>query len=185
MTEHGRRVRDISRTRRRRPSRRRALPAMLAPLLLLGLVGLVAVPAADVAASGALSGHRSLEGALRTQTANGLVIERNGVGGAVSFLGGARALTPPDDGDPGDVAREVVDEYGPLFGADGAGSSLADDGSIDTADGGAAVRFQQEVDAVPVLAGQLVVRVAGDGSVRSTAGEALSGFGALTFHFGK
>ena len=103
----------------------------------------------------------------------GRVVQRAGIDGAVTFLGGARPLTPPDDGNEGEIAREFVEDHADEFGADGDGSQLVDEGTTPTTDGGGAVRFQQEIDGVPVLAGQIVVRVDEQGSVLSSAGEAL------------
>ncbi len=145
-------------------------------LVVAGLVaGLVVVPSAPVVATATNTetGLRPLEDALRRVAGTGLIVERGGVDGSVTFLGGPRPLTRPDDGDPDEIATEFVEHNGALFGADGEGSELVTLDTTATEDGGGAVRFQQEIDGVPVLAGQLVVRVDEQGSVRSSAGEAL------------
>lgn len=98
------------------------------------------------------------------------VVAANGIGQAVTFVGGRAPLTPPADLPPEEVAEAFVERHGPSFGAADDSELVATD-ATDTLDGGHAVRFQQRVDGVPVLGGEIVVKVDENGRVRSSAGE--------------
>jgi Zn-dependent metalloprotease len=128
------------------------------------------VPSGHHALAGLAPRPAQLELELRTMAGPGAVLARGDDGGTVRFVGGARPLSPPDDGDPAAIAEAFVERYGTVFTGDDAGE-LAPVDVGRTSDGGAAVRFQQQIDGVPVFAGELVVRVDGSGRVRSASGE--------------
>jgi Zn-dependent metalloprotease len=93
-------------------------------------------------------------------------------GGAATFLGGTaeRPLTAPRPGDPEAIAEAFGELAAPLHDVDPA-SDLVAQPAIELSDGGAAVRLQQEYAGIPVLAGEISVRLADDGSVLSSSGE--------------
>ena len=108
-------------------------------------------------------------------------VDRNG---AATFLGGtpARPLTAPRAGEPEAIAEAFGDQAAPLHDVDPASDLVAQD-AVDMADGGSTVRLQQEFAGIPVLAGELAVRIAENGSVLSSAGEVvrdLDGTGVAT-----
>lgn len=100
----------------------------------------------------------------------GLRVVPRTLDGSITFVGGARPLTPPAERSPEEIAEGFVDRFAGLHGL-GDLSDLTTESAVDAIGGGRAVRFQQEVDGVPVLGGELVVRVDDDGRVRSSAGE--------------
>src|SRR5262245_17295272 len=70
------------------------------------------------------------------------------------------------------VARAFLDERGAEFGLSGGSRSLRVTDVVGGPRGEAAVRLRQEVDGVPVLAGELVANVDSRGNVLSVLGEA-------------
>ncbi|MGE3686242.1 MAG: M4 family metallopeptidase, partial [Acidimicrobiia bacterium] len=142
-------------------------------LVFAGLVGIDA-PADARRAPVAIPDESQLLAELTTRTDRAVTIGRGGPDGAVTFIGSTpqRPLTPPDDRDHGEVARDFAARYGSVFGVD-ATSSLVEDRRFESPDGGTTVRLRQEHDGVPVLAGELSVRVGANGSVLSSAGEAV------------
>jgi len=105
---------------------------------------------------------------------SGALVDESGVDGTVTFLGAGpgQALRGPDDGAPEDIARSFVDRYAPAFGVDDPAGDLVVDRTERSLDGGTTVRFRQEHDGMRVLAGEIAVQIAADGSVRSSSGEA-------------
>jgi bacillolysin len=95
--------------------------------------------------------------------------------GAATFLGGttARPLMSPSADDPAEIAERFADRAAPLHGIS-ADSDVVADRTTSMADGGTTVRLQQSYDGIPVLGGELAVRVAANGSVLSSAGEVLT-----------
>ncbi|MCU1361330.1 MAG: putative thermolysin family peptidase, partial [Ilumatobacteraceae bacterium] len=94
--------------------------------------------------------------------------------GNVTLLGGSRQapLQPAASGDRGSIARRFVDQYGAAFGIDHPSTELTESRRSAGANGSTTVRYQQTQDGVPVMAAEVAVEVAGDGSVLSTSGEA-------------
>ncbi|MDQ3407625.1 MAG: M4 family metallopeptidase [Chloroflexota bacterium] len=92
---------------------------------------------------------------------------------------GLRALTVPATTvqlTPVDAARAFLRHSGPLFGLDGplaASRDLQLDRVMSADRGRSIVRFQQHVQGVPVLGGQLNVQVSARGDIVSVAGELL------------
>lgn len=97
--------------------------------------------------------------------------------GDVTFIGGTaqRPLQAASEEGIEAVGRTFVDEYAPLFGAaDGRASfDRADVPVVDGSDGGA-VRYDQSIDGVPVIAGQIAVQIGVSGAVLSATGETTS-----------
>ncbi|MFN8020352.1 MAG: M4 family metallopeptidase [Acidimicrobiales bacterium] len=156
------------------PIRRRAAGAVV--LLVVGAIPVGPFGTAGRADASFDAATRSLA-ELRDVAGTSLVVGRDGA--AVTFVGGAHALTPPDDRDPADVAGDFADDHGDLYAGGDAAGTLVEDSVTDLPAGdqddattdGAAVRYQQRIDGLPVLGGELVVRVDDAGRVRSAAGE--------------
>ncbi|MFN8076070.1 MAG: Calx-beta domain-containing protein [Kineosporiaceae bacterium] len=68
-------------------------------------------------------------------------------------------------------ARAFLQDYGQAFGVTDPARDLTQRRTVDGADGGAAVRFQQLREGVPVLGGELVVTVDASGDTTSANGE--------------
>ncbi|MEO7370346.1 MAG: M4 family metallopeptidase, partial [Ilumatobacteraceae bacterium] len=95
--------------------------------------------------------------------------------GVATFVGGSggHPLAPAVKATAEVAARGFVDHYGALFGVADPSTDLTELRTFRASSGNSAVRFQQTYRGVPVLAGELAVQVAADGSVQSTSGEAL------------
>ena len=93
--------------------------------------------------------------------------------GAATFAGGTEAmpLAAARAGTPAQIARGFVDRYGPLFGVADPQSDLTELQVFKSVTN-TAIRYQQRYRGIPVLAGELAVQVAPNGSVLSTTGEA-------------
>lgn len=146
------------------PLRRRA--ALVAALLVVGVSPVVTTPSP---ASATIDASRRSLAELGTAAGSSLVIGRHD--DTVTFLGGPRALTAPDPRDPTDVAEDFADRHGDLYAGGDAAGALVERSAVDATGEGTAVRYEQQVGGVPVLGGELVVRVDADGRVRSAAGE--------------
>ena len=106
--------------------------------------------------------------------------------GKVRFIGTKagqpiqRPSTVPASAGPAAVARAFLAKYGYAFGVPDQQRNL-DVTSVDAAAGGrSAVRFQQTVNGVPVLGGELVINLDRKGNVLSTSGELLPKTGVAT-----
>ncbi|MCU1393990.1 MAG: peptidase thermolysin [Ilumatobacteraceae bacterium] len=95
--------------------------------------------------------------------------------GDVTFIGSTARhplqAASDDDASSTDAARRFVDAYGSMFGVDAPATDLTQT-TVDDGAAGDSVRFQQQLDGVPVLAGQVAVQVDAAGAVVSTTGEA-------------
>lgn len=85
----------------------------------------------------------------------------------------ARPRGVPAGAAPARVARAFLDSYGSSFGVPDEARQLDVTATADGPRGGSVVRFEQVQDGVPVLGGELVVNLDGDGRVRSAGGEAI------------
>ncbi len=158
--------------------RRRALAATL------GMVAsTILVAAAPTSAAGtpkvvgfdvdgrALSGRAAALAPLQAASGGTAQIAADGIGGSVTFVGAApgRTLTQSNDTDPGQIARRFLSLYGTSFGVDDPSRDLVEERRTNSLTG-VAVRFRQEYEGIPVLAGTVSVAVA-EGAVTSAAGE--------------
>ncbi|MEO6125448.1 MAG: M4 family metallopeptidase, partial [Ilumatobacteraceae bacterium] len=107
--------------------------------------------------------------------------------GLVSLIGApaGKSLTESTEAPPDQIATGFLADYAPMFGVNannlngnGNGNGNANNGNdlvvdriVDGLDGTAAVRFQQQVGGVPVVAGEVAVQVDADGRVVSASGE--------------
>ena len=118
------------------------------------------------------------------QTGGNLRVSYHASTGMVRFLGtdldhplarpaGARADAPPEV-----VARAFLASYGSLFGLHDQASNLALVSSRPADGGRDVVRFQQRIEGLPVLGGEWIVQLDGQGNVVSVSGEALPSAGA-------
>jgi Zn-dependent metalloprotease len=93
-------------------------------------------------------------------------------GGAPAFRGVATGI----EGQPDVAARAFLSEYGALFGIEDPATLRVEEQETDTASGlepRAFVRYQQTVNGIPVLGGEIVAQVDNAGTVWSASGEAL------------
>ena len=104
---------------------------------------------------------------LASLTTGPLDLRRDPTTGAAGFVGTdpGRPLDLGTDG-PTQAGRAFVDDFGGLLGA--GDTDLVDIGHTPSLTGGVAVRFQQQVDGVPVFGGQASVQVDRDGGVLSS-----------------
>ena len=96
--------------------------------------------------------------------------------GAVTFIGASadHPLRAGSDDSFSTIGREFVDQYSDLFGV--GRTDLSELTTFAGRDGtGGAVRYQQEYEGVPVMAGQIAVQIDADGAVISANGEASAG----------
>lgn len=149
-------------------------PHFVSVTLVALLAAGVAVPARAATDSAATGGDRaSIVADLRADGA--VVIEENARTGAVRFVGTEPgrpiARASGADADPEVEARGVLSEVGVLFGLHDQSRELLLEGEQDDGRGGAAVRFQQVHDGVPVLGGELLVHLDGGRNVSAINGE--------------
>lgn len=116
---------------------------------------------------------------LLDETAGDATIAYHAETGQVRFIGTSleRPIPQPAtlsaDATAEDAARGFLATYGSLFGLSGAADELTVTASRTTDDGRTFVRFQQNYEAIPILAGELVVQLNANGDVISANGEAL------------
>jgi Zn-dependent metalloprotease len=92
-------------------------------------------------------------------------------GGAVTFVGApGRALTGPSDDDLAAVADRFLQRAAPAFGVSSTADLELD--RVSAGIGTDSVRYQQTLDGVPVLGGEIAVQIDDTGAVRSASGEA-------------
>ena len=104
--------------------------------------------------------------ALKRELGPGVKVAAHGETGQVRFVGAAARPIETGAASARDAARVFVARHGDAFG----GGDLAITSSHDSS-----VRFQQRVDGIPVVGGELVVNVDRDGDVVSASGELLPG----------
>ena len=154
-----------------RVSTRRSFVSVVSVALLAAVVAVPARAATDGAAAG--GDRASIVAGLRADGA--VVIEENGRTGAVRFVGTEPGRPIPRtsgaDAGPEVEARGVLSEVGVLFGLHDQSRELLLEEEQDDGRGGAAVRFQQVHDGVPVLGGELVVHLDADRNVSAINGE--------------
>jgi hypothetical protein len=110
------------------------------------------------------------------------------VSGGVTFIGGsaenplqAPVAAADGGGDLTTAGRHFVDRYGTLFGAASGTSSLTEAATFAGWSGvGGAVRYQQMLRGVPVIAGQVAVQIDAAGAVVSATGRASAGLNVDT-----
>ena len=108
--------------------------------------------------------------------------------GGVTFIGGsaenplqAPVAAADGGGDLSTAGRHFVDRYGTLFGAASGTSSLTEAATFAGWSGvGGAVRYQQTLRGVPVIAGQVAVQIDAAGAVVSATGRASAGLNVDT-----
>lgn len=108
--------------------------------------------------------------------------------GRARFIGsdvarpGFRGVATGIAGQPDAAARAFFAEYGPLFGVHDPASLRVMKQTVDTSLGSERtfVRYQQTVNGIPVLGGELVAQVDAAGTVWSASGEALPDKGAAS-----
>jgi len=114
---------------------------------------------------------------LAAELGPGVTVATHRETGAVRFVGSApgRPIPRPaglaPSASPVEVARAFLAKRGKAFGLVGGSRSLRVTRVVAGPRGGAAVRLRQEIDGVPVLAGELVVSVDSRGNVLSALGE--------------
>ncbi len=148
--------------------------SLLAPLLIASPVTAQAPPPDE---------QQALVATLQDGSDGDVTIDRDPVTGAVTFVGteAGTPLTSPTEssGDPARAAGRFVATFGPLFGAGGP-ADLERESVEPRVDGGATVRYRQQVGDVPVLAGELSVQLDEHGDVLSALGELQPGVDVST-----
>jgi bacillolysin len=141
-----------------------------------------------IVCSGAISARGPLtpgHGALLDELGRDRVVTHAETG-TLRFVGGSsdRPAAGRDrlgaTGGPREAARRFMLRYGTLFGVSAAGRDLRVTRTAKGFGGGTFVRFQQLHDGIPVIAGELTVQVADDGSAVSAIGEASPHLGLNT-----
>jgi bacillolysin len=117
----------------------------------------------------------ALAGELVAHTGGTARLSSTGGGSRVDFVGGSAAhpLAEGDPPDPEAAARHFVDRYSPVLGLNDA-TELTEQSHVAGQDGGQTVRFHQARMGVPVLGGDVSVRVDGAGRVLAMLGHATS-----------
>ncbi len=150
--------------------------ALLVALLAAFTVSTPALPAGGQTgpSTPADQGVQALIEALDRRTDGHLIVDRDPVTGAVTFVGtgaGTPINAPVESGgDPTAAAGAFVTEFGALFGATSP-AALEQVGVDPRVGDGVTVTYRQVTDGVPVLGGELRVQVDGDGGVLSALGE--------------
>ncbi|MCU1360484.1 MAG: putative thermolysin family peptidase, partial [Ilumatobacteraceae bacterium] len=127
--------------------------------------------------------NAALQAQLQATSGGQATIAFNDTTGDATYLGGSEAHPLQAKGGDGQeaLARRFVDTYAPLFGIADASKDLQQTQSFNGDAGtGGAVRYQQTINGVPVIAGVIAVQVASDGAVLSATGEATGGRGIDT-----
>ncbi len=159
------------------------MSAKSSPVLLLFLAAVLvaalpgpATPAQSMAALPAAALEASL---MKRSGGHARVVSRPD-GGRVSLIGFDRAapleMDVPSGSNPGQTGLAFLAAYGGLFGLRDAAGKLAVVSVKPAAGGSYTARYQQVYQGVPVLAGELVMRMDSDGGVFSVAGEILPDF---------
>lgn len=148
---------------------------MLVAMLAFLMVGVQALPgeASPLHRGDPGSGRATLLEELATATKGRSRVATKPQTGAVTFLGGApdAPLSTEAHADHGVSAREFLDRYGSLYGVAAPASDLVEIRRSNSLGGGSTVRFQQQMNGLPIFGAEVAVQVGSDGRVQSSLGD--------------
>ncbi len=140
-----------------------------------------AAPLAQTPTQARTAQERALLDELARATDNQATVARHAGTGLVRFIGTtkdhavARPSSLPAQASSSSVAAAYLAQYGALFGLNNPSRELSAYRATTMADGRQSVRFQQQYQGLPVIAGQLNVQLTKDQELLAIGGETLTG----------
>lgn len=113
---------------------------------------------------------------LRRETLGWLTVGRDPVSQRVRRLAGSAThpLTPASNASATAISRSFINRYAEAFGVSDPAGELVEIAHEQGIDGTSVIKYQQQINGVPVLAGEIAVQLDDQGSILGATGESLT-----------